>query len=44
MSINHWLIEKGYAQQAEESYLSKVSARVEWCKWLIILILLFIYI
>jgi hypothetical protein len=29
MSINHWLIEKGYAQQAEESYLSKVSARVE---------------
>lgn len=29
MNINHWLIDKGYAQQAEESYLSKVSAHVE---------------
>jgi len=26
MNINHWLIEKGYAQEAEESYLSRVSA------------------
>jgi hypothetical protein len=25
MNINHWLIEKGYAQRADESYLSKVS-------------------
>jgi hypothetical protein len=29
MNINQWLIDKGYAQQAEESYLSKVSALVE---------------
>jgi hypothetical protein len=26
ININHWLIDKGYAQQAEESYLSRVSA------------------
>jgi len=26
ISINHWLIKKGYAQEAEESYLSRVSA------------------
>jgi hypothetical protein len=25
LNINHWLIEKGYAQRADESYLSKVS-------------------
>jgi hypothetical protein len=26
ININHWLIDKGYAQEAEESYLSRVSA------------------
>lgn len=25
VNINHWLIEKGYAQRADESYLSKVN-------------------
>jgi hypothetical protein len=25
ININHWLIEKGYAQRADESYVSKVS-------------------
>ncbi|KAJ4435831.1 hypothetical protein ANN_18450 [Periplaneta americana] len=25
ININHWLIEKGYAQRADESYLSKVN-------------------
>jgi hypothetical protein len=32
VNINHWLIEKGYAQQADESYLSKVSVPVEYWK------------
>lgn len=27
VNINHWLIEKGYAQRADESYLSKVSVQ-----------------
>jgi hypothetical protein len=26
ININQWLVEKGYAQEAEESYLSRVSA------------------
>ena len=29
-NINHWLIEKGYAQRAEESYLSKVILIEYW--------------
>ena len=26
ININHWLVDNGYAQEAEESYLSRVSA------------------
>jgi hypothetical protein len=29
MNINHWLIERGYAERADESYLSKVSVPEE---------------
>lgn len=37
MNINHWLIEKGYAQRADESYLSKVSGIMRTCNKFIIL-------
>ena len=39
VNINHWLIDKGYAQQAEENYLSKVSAlwsNVNALNWFIV--------
>jgi len=26
LNINHWLIDNGYAEEADESYLSRVSA------------------
>jgi hypothetical protein len=41
MNINHWLINKGYAQEAEESYLSRVSAlwsNVNVLNWFVITI------
>jgi len=36
ININHWLIEKGYAQEAEESYLSRVSAVWSNINWFVI--------
>lgn len=39
ININHWLIDKGYAQEAEESYLSRVSAlwsNVNALNWFVI--------
>jgi len=39
ININHWLIERGYAQGVEESYLSRVSAlwsNVNALNWFVI--------
>jgi len=39
ININHWLIDNGYAQEAEESFLSRVSAlwsNVNALNWFVI--------
>lgn len=35
ISLNEYLIGKGYAEFAEESYLSKVNVLFYWCKELV---------